>query len=163
MADEAEMAEALAASAAAAAVAAPARRRVKKTKWIWVEKKSGLDDGDDVGPMPLYRQEAATDKSWGGALLPGEGDAIAQYVQSGKRIPRRGEASRAHRPLPPLPPPPSPLPPPPHTFPCLRVALELRAACSQVGMDADEIEKFETLGYVMSGSRHKRMNAGHGT
>lgn len=84
-----------------------------------MEKKSGMDDGDDIGPAPLYRQEAATDKSWGGALLPGEGDAIAQYVQSGKRIPRRGE----------------------------------------VGMSADEIEKFETLGYVMSGSRHKRMNA----
>mmetsp|Transcript_9072 Transcript_9072/g.26740 ORF Transcript_9072/g.26740 Transcript_9072/m.26740 type:complete len:88 (-) Transcript_9072:8-271(-) len=26
-------------------------------------------------------------------------------------------------------------------------------------MEADEIEKFEDLGYVMSGSRHKRMNA----
>ena len=52
-------------------------------------------------------------------LLSGEGDAIAQYVQAGKRIPRRGE----------------------------------------VGLRADEIEKFETLGYVMSGSRHKRMNA----
>ena len=60
-----------------------------------------------------------TDKSWGGALLPGEGDAIAAYVQSGKRIPRRGE----------------------------------------VGMSAEEIESYEGLGYVMSGSRHKRMNA----
>ncbi|KAJ1622548.1 ras-induced vulval development antagonist-domain-containing protein [Pavlovales sp. CCMP2436] len=57
--------------------------------------------------------------SYGGALLPGEGDAIAAYVQSGKRIPRRGE----------------------------------------VGMDADQIDQFEQLGYVMSGSRHKRMNA----
>ena len=57
--------------------------------------------------------------NYGGALLAGEGEAIAAYVQSGKRIPRRGE----------------------------------------VGLAADEIEKFETLGYVMSGSRHKRMNA----
>uniref|UniRef100_A0A7S0VEL1 NF-kappa-B-activating protein C-terminal domain-containing protein n=1 Tax=Hemiselmis tepida TaxID=464990 RepID=A0A7S0VEL1_9CRYP len=44
---------------------------------------------------------------------------MAQYVQEGKRIPRRGE----------------------------------------VGMKADEIEGYEKEGYVMSGSRHKRMNA----
>lgn len=29
----------------------------------------------------------------------------------------------------------------------------------EIGMQADVIEKFETAGYVMSGSRHKRMNA----
>lgn len=40
-------------------------------------------------------------------------------MQSGKRIPRRGE----------------------------------------VGLSSDEISKFETLGYIMSGSRHSRMNA----
>ena len=51
-------------------------------------------------------------------MKPGEGDVIAQYVQQGKRIPRRGE----------------------------------------VGLPADEIQKFEGLGYVMSGSRHRRMN-----
>ncbi|KYF45288.1 heat shock protein [Toxoplasma gondii ARI] len=56
---------------------------------------------------------------YGGALRPGEGAAIAQYVQEGKRIPRRGE----------------------------------------VGLTADEIQAFEDLGYVMSGSRHRRMNA----
>jgi len=44
---------------------------------------------------------------------------MAQYVQAGKRIPRRGE----------------------------------------VGLTADEISHFEDLGYVMSGSRHSRMNA----
>merc|ERR550537_177392 len=44
---------------------------------------------------------------------------MAQYVQSGQRIPRRGE----------------------------------------VGLTADQIETFESLGYVMSGSRHRRMNA----
>ena len=70
-----------------------------------------------VGPMPLPRAEGHI--SYGGALRPSEGDAIAQYVQQGKRIPRRGE----------------------------------------VGLSADEIQKFETLGYVMSGSRHQRMNA----
>ena len=51
--------------------------------------------------------------------VAGEGAAMAAYVQTGKRIPRRGE----------------------------------------VGLRADEIERFETLGYVMSGSRHNRMNA----
>ena len=29
--------------------------------------------------------------SFGGALLPGEGEAMAKYVAEGKRIPRRGE------------------------------------------------------------------------
>merc|ERR1719393_651624 len=57
--------------------------------------------------------------SYGGNLMPGEGDAMAQYVQSGERIPRRGE----------------------------------------VGLNTDQIESLETLGYVMSGSRHRRMNA----
>ena len=41
-----------------------------------------------VGPMPLPKVEAG---SYGGALLPGEGSAMAAYVQENKRIPRRGE------------------------------------------------------------------------
>ncbi|KAF8019885.1 hypothetical protein BT93_G0545 [Corymbia citriodora subsp. variegata] len=81
------------------------------------QKKSALDNEPVVGPMPLPRAEGHI--SYGGALRPGEGDAIAQYVQQGKRIPRRGE----------------------------------------VGLSAEEISKFESLGYVMSGSRHQRMNA----
>ncbi|KAF5937407.1 hypothetical protein HYC85_024913 [Camellia sinensis] len=80
-------------------------------------KKSALENEPVVGPMPLPRAEGHI--SYGGALRPGEGDAIAQYVQQGKRIPRRGE----------------------------------------VGLSAEEIQKFESLGYVMSGSRHQRMNA----
>ncbi|KAE9611482.1 hypothetical protein Lal_00011777 [Lupinus albus] len=81
------------------------------------QKKPVLDNELPVGPMPLPRAEGHI--SYGGALRPGEGDAIAQYVQQGKRIPRRGE----------------------------------------VGLSAEEIQKFESLGYVMSGSRHQRMNA----
>ncbi|KAL5561691.1 hypothetical protein UlMin_031438 [Ulmus minor] len=82
------------------------------------QKKISIDDDEPVvGPQPLPRAEGHI--SYGGALRPGEGDAIAQYVQQGKRIPRRGE----------------------------------------VGLSADEISKFESLGYVMSGSRHQRMNA----
>ena len=69
--------------------------------------------------MPLAQPGFGEASGYGGALRPGEGDAIAQFVQSGKRIPRRGE----------------------------------------VGMSAEEIESFEQMGYVMSGSRHKRMNA----
>ncbi|KAL8055039.1 hypothetical protein ABFX02_04G030300 [Erythranthe guttata] len=81
------------------------------------KKSNNLEEEQVVGPMPLPRAEGHI--SYGGALRPGEGDAIAQYVQQGKRIPRRGE----------------------------------------VGLSAEEISKFETLGYVMSGSRHQRMNA----
>ncbi|KZV81696.1 DUF926-domain-containing protein, partial [Exidia glandulosa HHB12029] len=29
----------------------------------------------------------------------------------------------------------------------------------EIGLQPDEIEKFESVGYVMSGSRHRRMNA----
>lgn len=52
-------------------------------------------------------------------MLPGEADAIASYIQEGKRIPRRGE----------------------------------------VGLSSEQISKFEDLGYVMSGSRNRRINA----
>ena len=88
---------------------------------MWVEKRAPgeEDDGELIGPTPLARVGGDGPSDWGGALRPGEGDAIASYVQAGKRIPRRGE----------------------------------------VGMSAEEIESYETSGYVMSGSRHKRMNA----
>ena len=43
-----------------------------------------------VGPAPPPSKQGM-DVNYGGALLPGEGDAMAAYVQSGKRIPRRGE------------------------------------------------------------------------
>ncbi|XP_022098611.1 NKAP-like protein [Acanthaster planci] len=56
---------------------------------------------------------------FGKALLPGEGAAMAAYVEAGKRIPRRGE----------------------------------------IGLTSNEISKFEDAGYVMSGSRHRRMEA----
>ena len=91
------------------------------TKWVWVEKRAPgeEDDGELIGPVPLARAGGDGNVDYGGALRPGEGDAIAAYVQAGKRIPRRGE----------------------------------------VGMTAEEIESFESSGYVMSGSRHKRMES----
>ena len=99
----------------------PAKKRRRVTKWVWVEKRApgDEDDADFVGPVPLARVGGDAAVDYGGALRPGEGDAIASYVQAGKRIPRRGE----------------------------------------VGLNAEEIEAFESVGFVMSGSRHKRMNA----
>lgn len=86
----------------------------------------GDDDGDnEEGPMPLHqpttggRAGGDGSASYGKALLPGEGQALAQYVQQNLRIPRRGE----------------------------------------IGYAGDDIDRFEKSGYVMSGSRHKRMNA----
>ena len=94
-----------------------------------VQGRSGSDDedDDDFGPAPLPNAPAggaaagggAAGSEYGGALLPGEGQALAQYVQQNLRIPRRGE----------------------------------------IGYQGDEIESFEKTGYVMSGSRHARMNA----
>jgi hypothetical protein len=64
-------------------------------------------------------QEELKRGAYGQALLPGEGEAIASFVQMGQRIPRRGE----------------------------------------IGLTGEQIEAYEKAGYVMSGSRHRRMNA----
>ena len=79
------------------------------------------DSSDDEGPMPLPEGQQAqqSEADYGKALRPGEGAAIAAYVQKNMRVPRRGE----------------------------------------IGLKSTEIEKFEAAGYVMSGSRHARMNA----
>src|SRR5262249_53463982 len=110
----------------------------------WEQKKARAADSDDEEFGPALPQQQQTKlrrredalylfffrsvvvvfshaalHRMGGALMPGEGDAIAQFVQSGQRIPRRGE----------------------------------------IGLTSKQIEDFEKLGFVMSGSRHKRMNA----
>ena len=88
-------------------------------------QQKGADSDQEEGPMPLPQSNAAGgaaskgNATYGKALLPGEGQAIAQYVQQNLRIPRRGE----------------------------------------IGYSGDDIDQFENSGYVMSGSRHKRMNA----
>ena len=85
-----------------------------------LQRQHGLCDMQVmIGPTLGAGEAHAGGGNYGGALRPGEGAAIAAFVQSGKRIPRRGE----------------------------------------VGLSADQITKFEDLGYVMSGSRHSRMNA----
>ena len=83
-------------------------------------------EDEEEGPMPLQEAGAGGpggagdgSTSYGKALLPGEGEALAQYVQQNLRIPRRGE----------------------------------------IGYTGDDVDRFEQSGYVMSGSRHKRMNA----
>lgn len=87
---------------------------------LWVERKIEFTDDLVVGPFPAPNLEQKIDaRSYGGSLLAGEAEAMAAYVQSGKRIPRRGE----------------------------------------IGLQSEEIEKFEKQGFVMSGSRHQRMNA----
>jgi hypothetical protein len=82
-----------------------------------------LKKQEEIGPEPDNLLKTLDSKSkpmdFGRALLPGEGAAMAKYVEEGKRIPRRGE----------------------------------------IGLTSDEIVKFEESGFVMSGSRHRRMEA----
>jgi len=89
----------------------------RKRKAQETEKKNGSDD-EIVGPLPKQQIQLSV-KEYGKALLPGEGAAMAAFVQEGKRIPRRGE----------------------------------------IGLTSDEIDTYEKAGYVMSGSRHRRMEA----
>lgn len=89
-----------------------------------INRDVGSDDDDDtVGPQPAVRPniKRIDERSYGGALLRGEGSAMAAFLQDGteSRIPRRGE----------------------------------------IGLTSDEIAQYEDVGYVMSGSRHRRMNA----
>jgi len=78
------------------------------------------DSDDDVGPeAPKEMAFNSKTQEFGGALLAGEGDAMAAFVAEGKRIPRRGE----------------------------------------IGLLPEQIESFENDGWVMSGSRHRRMEA----
>ncbi|VAI86536.1 unnamed protein product [Triticum turgidum subsp. durum] len=85
--------------------------------------RAGRDQGEAATIARVGRKArdliSAAPVKYGGALRPGEGDAMAQFVQQGKRIPRRGE----------------------------------------VGLSAEEIQRFEEAGYVMSGSRHSRITA----
>ena len=79
---------------------------------------------EEVGPLPAPAPTApkkVDERAYGGALLRGEGSAMAAFLQDATdvRIPHRGE----------------------------------------IGLTSDEIGKFEAVGYVMSGSRHRRMNA----
>lgn len=90
-----------------------------------LDEEEEEEDADDVGPQPAPAANLAKkvdEREYGGALLRGEGSAMAAFLLEGgtdARIPRRGE----------------------------------------IGLTPDEIATFESVGYVMSGSRHRRMNA----
>lgn len=101
----------------------PLHSEVKHTAFA-APAKNEDDSDDEVGPQPLAKvnmSKRIDERSYGGALLRGEGSAMAAFLQEGteSRIPRRGE----------------------------------------IGLTSDEIAKYEDVGYVMSGSRHRRMNA----
>lgn len=87
------------------------------------ERKRAMEKLAQFGPEPDNLLKTLDGKNkpidFGRALLPGEGAAMAKYVEEGKRIPRRGE----------------------------------------IGLTSDEILQFEDAGFVMSGSRHRRMEA----
>jgi hypothetical protein len=87
------------------------------------QREKALRKLEEVGPQPDHLSKALDSKlktaDFGKALMPGEGAAMAKFVEDGKRIPRRGE----------------------------------------IGLTSEEIERFETSGFVMSGSRHRRMEA----
>lgn len=63
------------------------------------KRKKEEEENAMVGPEPLYTYEGATEAGmahslaghYGKNLMPGEGSAMAAYVASGQRIPRRGE------------------------------------------------------------------------
>lgn len=75
--------------------------------------------GPTEDPAKLKLDSKNTKMDFGKALMPGEGAAMAKFVEAGERIPRRGE----------------------------------------IGLRTEEIVAFESSGYVMSGSRHRRMEA----
>ncbi len=87
------------------------------------KRLKAAEKAEEVGPVEdpskLKVDGKASKMDFGKALMPGEGAAMAKFVEEGKRIPRRGE----------------------------------------IGLTVDEIVAFESSGYVMSGSRHRRMEA----
>uniref|UniRef100_A0A8C3SLB1 NF-kappa-B-activating protein C-terminal domain-containing protein n=1 Tax=Chelydra serpentina TaxID=8475 RepID=A0A8C3SLB1_CHESE len=93
------------------------KKKKKEKKRKRSKRKHRKHSGDSESESELNTSGKKT--SYGHALLPGEGAAMAEYVKAGKRIPRRGE----------------------------------------IGLTSEEIASFECSGYVMSGSRHRRMEA----
>ena len=109
----------------------------------------------DVGPtLPGQALINKAKANMGGFLLPGEGDRCVEGTvhQRSTHI-ALNEYMRSHIPLHFCAPP----------APCRM--LEYVASGKriprrgEVGLTSDQIESFEKLGYIMSGSRHSRMNA----
>lgn len=107
-----------------AGVVGSSKGRIREINWEAAPKADSSDedgDEDDIGPRMPASDTGADEKAvyYGKALRPGEGSAMAAFVQDGKRIPRRGE----------------------------------------IGLKSEQIASFEAQGYVMSGSRNRRMEA----
>ena len=99
------------------------KRREEEVNTMFEENEDNLEiyDEDSVGPQPMKIKIDEKDEQRiyaRSGLRKDEAELYAQFVQQGKRIPRRGE----------------------------------------VGLSSEEINKYESLGYVMSGTRHRRMN-----
>jgi hypothetical protein len=99
------------------------RREEEVNNNMFEENEENLEiyDEDSVGPQPMKIKIDEKDEQRiyaRSGLRKDEAELYAQFVQQGKRIPRRGE----------------------------------------VGLSSEEINKYESLGYVMSGTRHRRMN-----
>jgi hypothetical protein len=59
-------------------------------------KEVDVEDMEAGPSVPVSAKDVmgdATEATYGGAMRPGEGSAIAQFVKEGKRIPRRGEVA----------------------------------------------------------------------
>ncbi|BEI88444.1 uncharacterized protein CcaverHIS019_0111620 [Cutaneotrichosporon cavernicola] len=99
------------------------KRRERRERERERERSASLTrvehDEPEVGPVAPAEYDVQVDRDAYARLLPGEGAAMAAFVQKGERIPRRGE----------------------------------------IGLDPAKIASYEAAGFVMSGSRHQRMNA----
>ncbi len=125
--------EALRAEATEEVIEAAQHEDEKETKTpekLQDDEAFNSESEDDFGPGISIRAPAAhkppsklqtfsSKSNYGVDMMPGEGAAMASFVASGERIPRRGE----------------------------------------IGLTSGEISKLESTGYVMSGSRHRLMNA----
>ncbi|KAM9665775.1 LOW QUALITY PROTEIN: NKAP-like protein [Trichechus inunguis] len=88
---------------------------------MWIEQSKIADTMGLIGSEAPRIHSSQDEKplNYGHVPLPGEGAAMAEYVNAEQRIPRRGE----------------------------------------IGLTSEEIASFECSVYVMSGSRHHRMEA----
>lgn len=100
----------------------PEEQNIENNNMLTRKTEREENDQGEIGPQPIkieYGKNEERKMYQGMNINPTEAHLYAQYIQQGKRIPRRGE----------------------------------------IGITSQDIEYFESIGYVMSGSRHKKMNA----
>lgn len=114
---------------------------------MWVEKESAIvaDDDDDVGPLPLNIAGAKGNKSGGYVITFLSIDPSSTSTDASLRTTNRyGGALR---------------PGEGSAMAAYVADGERIPRRGEIGMTSNQIEAFEVTGYVMSGSRHQRMNA----